>query len=632
MEKIKFVFIVNDIENRAFNFLSRFKNGLLSFDRNRQLNGLNLNGLLNYGHAYSLGKYLFLDDCSFGNTNNEFGPVLLWKLSQCIYQYSETNRLSFGWVYIRITNYEGKKQTIDNLLKRFFGKDEKVTINQAIHNEKYQFAHFINFGRTIILNECFIDSRYTMFGNNISHEVINCFKTDNEERYLYLCSDGGIQRERFYKAGYDNIIPIDYIDDSKIAYIDYSKTGKDGDNKAQYVFLRKVNALEALDSAFDKFLEPNKYSHINYGGKNIINIFEANSYSGNVSEDSIGEAESEKDNAVTVYATFKAINNECYKPGEPVSDAIVLQSDDLGKLKGQTMHQYVIEGCSFFDRLCEKIDAITWEHEDVPTLDEYLNSNLSSEDNIPDTVLGVIDRLKRETHYSDLLAYVFSKSPIILNKFLEKAGINNRVDPGCYEVEREFKNIDIFIKNNHADNKFLLVLENKIEASFSRDELNTWDSFVDDKKRNEEIVSKLEDEKKEYLNTNHDKKMNCQLPKYYLLAKYIAKLNKVDSDDDHVKCFIVCPEQYVDSYNSSKNEYGYGEKYSVISYKTISESISEVLDNNLDHYLEPFEISLIEEIQRSLAVHISKSNVLFVLRNRHRFARSVINLRRINHE
>lgn len=49
--------------------------------------------------------------------------------------------------------------------------------------------------KTIILNKMYTGN-YLETGGNISHEVINLFKSDNGNNYIYLLSDGVMPTER----------------------------------------------------------------------------------------------------------------------------------------------------------------------------------------------------------------------------------------------------------------------------------------------------------------------------------------------------------------------------------------------------------------------------------------------------
>lgn len=261
-----------------------------------------------------------------------------------------------------------------------------------------------------------------------------------------------------------------------------------------------------------------------------------------------------------------------------------------------------------------------------------------SKDDIPDSILGIIGREKKENYYSDLFAYLFSKYPSALNAFLGKAGVEHRVDPGFYVVEREAKNMDILIKNNKKNNQFLVLIENKVLATFNFDEKKKWDECIssDSRKKHKTTIDELKEKDTEYRKSIAKEKGNkdSQLSKYYLLARYIAKINGFP-DDEHVNCLIICPEAYVKAYDSKKGDFAYGERYKVCSYKVIDEAIAiegkridETIKKKTDDERELAEKkkqkAMLMEISNCLAPHIIKTDNFYISRNRLRFFESVM--------
>lgn len=627
MPNLKFIFIVNDDENQAFNFIRGRKLGRkdVYFDTEKRFNDIDFGDLITYQHYYINSCHIYFENCCFGNVGNyDSSQLLLDTLSNIIESaLAAKNIKGVGWVFIRVNDSDDKQYAIDLLSKRYESKSAREARQAETESSSSKQVHFMNFGHTIILNKCFIDSRYTLFADNISHEAINCFKADsNNKRYLYLCSSGILKEEYLDRTTPGDKLPIDYFDKNKIIYFDYSKTGKDEEGSAQYVFLRKAYNVKPLECAFEESLTPENYVNVDYGQQNIIDIFDDNYYSG-VDDDELMEEVDTSDNAVKTYATFVAEPEDVFIPSNN-DDAIVAGEDELEGLKGSTMRHFVIQGSSFYQKILEKDEKIDWEEENAPTFDQYRESEEYLSDSIPTSIMSIIDKENKEVYYSNLISYAFAKSDVILNKFLEKCEINEEVNRGAYSINRELKNIDIFVKNNKTDNKFEIVIENKIEADFNTKELKEWNKLVDENSSNADIISELEDEKEQYKTNYPTRIMDCQLSKYYFLARYIAKKNNVDPEE-HVKYIIICPEQFVERYNTKKNNYSYGEKYIVVSYKLIYESIEYGLEH--DNSLEENEKETISEINKCLKIHTSKTNTVFISRNRHRFAKRILSLR-----
>ena len=622
-KNIQLIFIINDKENKAINFISEHltskkSKAKIDFRKGESYGSTTLGGLIECQRYYKKDEYIFFDNCSFDKENRPNRKEFAGRLSENIKKESIGKALGVRCAFFRMKSYESKD--INDLLNKYESDDEKNSRIGKVGEKTCPPVSFMNFGKTIILNKCFIDSRYTIFRNNISHEVINCFKTDSDERYFYLCSPGTLNKEYFDRVG-EKTFPFRYLDTSKILYLDYSKNGKSDDKKTQYVFLRKVKGIDLFEGAFDTSINREKYKNINYNGINICDIFGGNSYFRNESKDSLEKKEANEKTDVKAYATFKAKDiGKIFKPKD-VHEAIVLPGDELNDfLKGSTMRHFVIEGSTFYENLITKIKKIGWEKEVVPTLNNYTKGDLKI-DSTPDSIIEIIEKEHNELFYSDMLAYVFAKSPEILNFLLNKLKINKNVDEGYYDVERESKNIDILIKNKKENNKFVIVIENKIKASINCDEKKEWDSFADEKTRNKEIIEEVNKEMLEYRKINHNKKIN-QLSKYYLLAKYISKFNKTNKS---FECILLCPESDVGFYDSEKENAVYGEDYKVCSYKLIFNVIDETI-KNAQNNLSDEEKQIILQIKNCLTPHINKINNFYISRNRSRFYKKSVEL------
>ncbi len=214
-------------------------------------------------------------------------------------------------IFIRITGYgnknnDDKAKIIDKIRDVKNADDSKPKSSDKDANNSTPKYNFINFGKTLILNECFINSKFTLYGNNIVHETINCFKADNGKRYFYLCKEGTISRDYFeidaslsFKKNY-------YLNKNKLIYLEYSKTSKNDDGKDQYVFIRKADKIEIFEAAYKNKLDQIDYNNIEYGGVNICHIFDNNSYPKKNTTESLVQNLCDDNYPIKAYITFEA--------------------------------------------------------------------------------------------------------------------------------------------------------------------------------------------------------------------------------------------------------------------------------------------------------------------------------------
>jgi len=109
-------------------------------------------------------------------------------------------------------------------------------------------------------------TKYTLFGNNISHEAINKFEADDGKRYFFLCDDGKISSEGDYITPSSNYKKFLINNAVLVSFSEY-EAGK----KKRYAFIQKAEQLSLVSSAEE---EP-----VTYGGIKVKNIFKTNKFS-----------------------------------------------------------------------------------------------------------------------------------------------------------------------------------------------------------------------------------------------------------------------------------------------------------------------------------------------------------------
>lgn len=450
-------------------------------------------------------------------------------------------------------------------------KSDKV-IDDVIDIAEKNGFDVINHGKTYILNKCFQDTAYAQYGENICHEAINRFLSDNNKRYFFLCSNGKINSKiwndkEWVFTGQNKTERLFLLENAQL--ISYSKyeTG----NKNKYAIIQKVEKLKLVE----------KNEEITYNGVNINNVFEENSFSKKSKMNGQEESTNESD---FPSATF--LGEEVKRPKTIGEKLFSYEDDGLEKLGHSTMRQFVFEGTTLYNKIEELLQSgDKWEDDEPIPFDKDCEEQ--------DSVLGVIGKQERETYLSSLIAYAFKNSPSVLNDFLGE----NITKP--YYVYREEKNVDILIRSKDK----IIIIENKIEAGFSEGEKN-WSDFIAKKEKDENTIKEVDSERYE------GKK--SQLEKYYRLAKYYAKIQGLS--DNAIKCYLLCPEYKKTFYENHKKQYAAGGKYEVVSYKKLLESLEKREDS-----LKEDKKRIIDDLKCAIKMYTFNQNTYYMEQACNRF-------------
>lgn len=392
-----------------------------------------------------------------------------------------------------------------------------------------------NFGKTFILNKCFMDSGFTLYGNNIPHEAINKFEADADDkgkknRYFFLCDNGKLSdfMENPHQLTYK------YFDMDQAQLISFSKYEKRKNNT--YAFIQRVTEIEISHSQ-------DEYKDIKYDTVPIADIFKVNGFGKGTGFNAKKPQPSSNEQPPIVYTTFKLKEGGKVERPEKIGENTFTYAEDglAGKLVKE-MRQYVFEGTNLYDAIESKLNKETW-------IDDKPNDFTASYQEEP-SVLGLIGREERENYLSDLLAFILLNSPSILSEFL------NLRDIGAYKVYREEKNVDLLIRGENA----IVVIENKINADFNEGEKKSWESFIKEAKDEEQIkdINKAD---------SQAEGEPSQLSKYYNLAQYYAEKEKKETGKEiTTHYFILCPKYKKEYYTKEKEEYKRGGEYTPKTY------------------------------------------------------------------
>lgn len=277
--------------------------------------------------------------------------------------------------------------------------------------------------------------------DNIGHEIINTFKTDNGNHFIYVSPWGTVNKTYAHSK---NVLLVRGISADVWEVIGYAtnlelllsnKAFEDGRHRE----------IDVIDS--DSQLQLIADRHIRYGDVPINEIL------------------SEQKNVV--YVTYQA--HEYHSVKEDKKLYLVCNPD---KAQGEnyiyipnvnfaktSLHQYMdaISTKDAYERLLNLFNDSQWWDEDlchkIDNLDAYCQSF---------NILDVIRRDEDELTFSNWLAYYLANDSAFLEAFSKEVlGID--MVGSKTTVKREYKNIDIWLE----DENNIVVIENKIKSGIN---------------------------------------------------------------------------------------------------------------------------------------------------------------------
>ena len=442
---------------------------------------------------------------------------------------------------------------------------------------------------TISCNEKYIITNSVLVGdygynkNNLPHEMINFFKADDGNFYVYITPYGVLDKELTIK----NIRAILFVRNVGDGLIEVVAKAECSDRQTDEDFYTQ---------GIELYSENNKEGKAPWSIKNGTYKYQKKAKYGRVEISKI-HSTNQRDNEIHVSLkvdsiclpkkTFFLTNNpDSCRPGienvflikEPAPEKKTKGEEKFQESKGnkykqianQSMKAYYKEdgqGYAELENVIAREDL--WEERDkTPTYEEYI-SNEENQNGMKcgDNFLSISLQQDNEVIFTNLFYYFFQKYPQLINELL---GLNEE----GWIVEREKQKMDIRIYN---DNKFIII-ENKIKSDING---------TKEKKRLKKITGDMDFNDDGYQVEMYDGKrlIYSQLSDYY--RKAIEK-NKKDGKEREIICYIFAP--YYSTIATDKEAYAYGDKYAVKYYKEIKEIFKKFfnkLDNN-DFYLEEF--------------------------------------------
>lgn len=288
--------------------------------------------------------------------------------------------------------------------------------------------------KEILLNKMYAGTYLT---DNIGHEIINLFKSDNGKNYIYISPHGRIAKKH---KEIETIILVRGINKRTVEII----------AKAEGLTPVLNNSLNQNTSRDlqTKYIDENK---ITYGKEKPYNIFRNN-------------RSNERDSVV--YISFEA--KRVIYPKEKTyitTDEVTHFEGNQIKLEGKqvfgtSLLRYFEENEENYYNIKKALDEDSiWEKKNSTMPVE--TSKTKTESQKKTTFLSLIKKEYDELCYSNLLAYFLENNKTLFDKFMEELlGIK----PGSYyTIAREENNIDILIE----DDKNIVVIENKIKSGIN---------------------------------------------------------------------------------------------------------------------------------------------------------------------
>jgi len=377
--------------------------------------------------------------------------------------------------------------------------------------------------KAILINRMY-SGDYLSTKNNIGHEIINLFKDDNGDNYIYVLSDGSVATK--YNDSIESILLVRWVGNSTMEILAKAEN-------LEQILYRKTTTHEERKELHKEQRKYIKENNISYGGVRLDDIMQDNIFHGQFDEASF-------------YITFKA--NTLLKPLNPIyiTDKQENSNNNIyfveeKKFALTSLRMYYEEGKPSYSILNKiiKNDEL-WEKEN--TTEKINPTQFEKDEN--DNFLKIIRKEYDEVIFSNLFSHYFLQNPEVFVQFCREI-LCVEIDKN-YTIERETqKNIDLLIQ----DKNNVIVIENKIKSGINGIRHDIY---------SDEIQS--------------------QLSKYHEYASNLAK-----KDNRKVKCFIFSP-----NYNKiDTSKFKVGKEYKNIEYSEIH-SFFVKYSNEFDRYFYDF--------------------------------------------
>lgn len=284
----------------------------------------------------------------------------------------------------------------------------------------------------IVINRMFTGDKYLNdSGNeNIGHEIINLFRADDKNNYIYFCDSGKYNSSEYQLPKYSfQVRPA-------------------GEKLLEIINIARINAKAEIDAEAEIDV-----SKITYGEIELEKIFADN------------EKQEENKQRLETFVTFKAS-----KVIKPLSPQYIAYAGHIGQIPdclncafkvNEHLRNYITPSENDFiilDSFAQKAFTDTSNWTEVDDTVAVSQAGYKEPRVTPGDIYGISNL---ELPYSNAFKFFIEKYPQLLSGILGEVCSYFDTHPNYQitKIDREWNNIDILIE---VDNELVIVIENKI--------------------------------------------------------------------------------------------------------------------------------------------------------------------------
>ena len=280
-----------------------------------------------------------------------------------------------------------------------------------------------NYGKEIVLNRMY-NGDY--LNDNLGHEIINMYRSDNGKHYIYLQYDGKFDKRHVGKV--ETVLLVRTLHGRKMLEV-----------------LGKAEMITEVYHPNQTAEEQEQYiidNDIRYDGTLLHQIFEGNAYQYVYITYEAGKVVRPK---VQLFISFS-------KDSAKNENTILLTENNQARA---SLKQYIDESTpNDYAALSEMINnASLWEEDCVGKVNKVDNSEPR-----PTTYFDICGIQHYELAYSNALAHFINLYPHLFKEFIRKCFAKTIGD--IVSIHREENNIDILVRTHEE----LIIIENKIKS------------------------------------------------------------------------------------------------------------------------------------------------------------------------